>query len=55
MSKKVFVTITFNGISRSYLMDAHIDANGKATVSQAAVDKILDNIGCRRGDAYTIG
>jgi hypothetical protein len=52
--KKVFVSIRYNGRNYSYLVDASF-VEGRAVVSQTAIDGLLDKIGVRRGDTYSIG
>ena len=52
--KKVFVSILYNGRKYSYLIDARF-VQGRAVVSQTVIDGLLDKIGVRRGDTYSIG
>jgi hypothetical protein len=54
MSKKVFVSIRYNSHKYTYLVDALI-VNGQAVVSQSVIDGLLNKIGVRRGDTYSIG
>jgi hypothetical protein len=54
MSKKVFVSIRYNFHKYTYLVDASF-VNGRAVVSQQVIDSLLDKIGVRRGETYSIG
>ena len=54
MSKKGFVSIRYNARKYTYLVNASI-VNGRAVVSRTIIDVLLDKIGVRRGDTYTIG
>ena len=54
MNKKVFVSIGYNSRKYIYLVDA-LFVNGRAVVSQTVIDGLLNKIGVRRGDTYSIG
>lgn len=51
--KKVFVSIQYNSHKYTYLVDASF-VNGRAVVAQSVIDNLLDRIGVRRGDTYSI-
>ena len=52
--KKIFVSIQYNSHKYTYLVDASF-VNGRAVVAQSVIDTLLDRIGVRRGDTYSIG
>jgi hypothetical protein len=52
--KKIFVSIQYNSRKYTYLVDA-LFVNGRAVVAQSVIDTLLDRIGVRRGDTYSIG
>ena len=52
--KKIFVSIQYNSRKYTYLVDA-LFVNGRAVVAQSVIDNLLDRIGVRRGDTYSIG
>lgn len=54
MVRKTFITITFNSRRHTFLVDANIVA-GRAIVQQSVIDRLLDKIGVRWGQTYTIG
>lgn len=54
MVRKTFVTIRVNGQTHTVLVNAKIIA-GRAVVSQVVIDQLLDRLGVRRGDTYSIG
>jgi hypothetical protein len=53
--KKAFITIRYNGRKHTYLVNVRYNKDGRAVVAQDVIEGLLDKIGLRRGDTYTIG
>lgn len=55
MSKLTAVTVTFNGRRHTVFVKANINEKGQAVISQKFLDSVVDSIGVRRGDTYSVG
>ena len=53
--KLTAITITFHGRKNTFFVLASYDKGGRAHVSQAVVNQLLDTLKVRVGDTYTIG
>lgn len=54
VKKLTMITITFRGRQHTYFVWARME-NQRARVSQDVLDRVLDRLGVRRGDTYSIG
>jgi hypothetical protein len=52
--KKVFVTIHHRGVRHNFLCDAYQEGN-RFKITQTVLEHLLDQVGVRRGDTYSMG
>lgn len=55
MKKQHFVTITSNGKKYTALVYADLDKDGKLRINKEEITKMLDKLGVKSSDTYTIG
>lgn len=53
--KLTAVSVGFRGQSHHFFLKLQCDEQGRARVPQHQLDRILESIGVRRGDTYTVG
>lgn len=54
-TKLTLISITFRGRKYTAFVQAEYDLQGKARISEPFLNRVLNAIGVRRGDTYTIG
>lgn len=53
-TKLTMISIRFQGRLHWFFVNAKI-VNGKTVVAESVLEELLDGIGVRRGDTYTLG
>ncbi len=54
-TKLTAVTIYFRNRCHNFFLQLEYDNRGAARMPQHTLDRLLDQIGVRRGDTYTLG
>ncbi len=55
MTKLTMISVWFRGVRHTRFVQGTVHPDGSVSVSQAQVDRVLDQLGVRRGDTYTLG